>query len=85
MFHPTIIIILPIFCRQLGSKRNPSWSEITHFVTFLSTQLDDCERSVFCMADITADVLPKFKEFVITPMLQMSEVWLVATCTLYVR
>jgi hypothetical protein len=37
------------FCRHCGIK-DPSWSELHHFVSFLNKQLQYFEVSVFCAA-----------------------------------
>ena len=72
------ISILP---RNCGIP-DPSWSEIRHFVSFLNSQLRDCEQSFFCdmklMRAILAgpDVLnlEGFRSFVVRFMIQMSRV-----------
>lgn len=51
---------------------NPSWSELINFSSFLNTQLEDCEKSIFCQASLVGDLLPNFKTFVIKFMIQMS-------------
>ena len=63
-------------CRLLDNDRTrtPSWSEISHFLMFLSKQLKDCENSIYCQRSVVEDGLPHFKEFVIKFMLQMSKV-----------
>jgi hypothetical protein len=38
---------LELLLKHLENK-NPSWSEIIHFASFLNTQLIDCENSYFC-------------------------------------
>jgi hypothetical protein len=38
---------LELLLKHLENK-NPSWSEIIHFASFLNTQLIDCENSAFC-------------------------------------
>ncbi len=52
--------------------KNPSWSELIHFSSFLNTQLEDCERSIFCQTNLVGDLLPNFKTFVVKFMIQMS-------------
>ncbi|XP_048586969.1 E3 ubiquitin-protein ligase rnf213-alpha-like isoform X2 [Nematostella vectensis] len=56
---------------------NPSWSELRHFVDFLSCQLQDCEGSVYCDPAIVGDswmqnTLSGFKTFVVQFMIHMS-------------
>ena len=58
------------FHRQCGIA-NPSWAEVTHFISFLSVQLKDSEHSVFCSQEVAQD-LPGFKTFVVRSMIQMS-------------
>jgi hypothetical protein len=59
-------------CRHCG-LRDPSWSELHNFTSFMSVQLEDCEKSVFCKY-ILSDDLPGFKTFVVRFMLRMSKV-----------
>uniref|UniRef100_A0A1X7T5A9 Uncharacterized protein n=1 Tax=Amphimedon queenslandica TaxID=400682 RepID=A0A1X7T5A9_AMPQE len=58
--------------RQCGVK-DPSWSELKHFVDFLNTQLRSCESSIFCNEDIVGDVMPGLKTFVVKFMIRMSK------------
>ena len=51
---------------------NPSWSEIKYFVSFLSSQLRDCENNDFCNPDAYGEDLPGFKAFVLKLMIHMS-------------
>ena len=53
--------------------QDPSWAELRHFVWFLNTQLEDTERSVFCLPLFQED-LPNFRQFVVQFMIQMSKV-----------
>ena len=53
---------------------DPSWAQISHFVTFLNIQLSLCEKSVFCNPDFVGDVLVGFKTFVVKFMIRMSQV-----------
>lgn len=62
---------LDLLLKHLEHK-NPSWSEIIHFASFLNTQLTDCEKSNFCDERLTGDLLPGFKKFVVKFMIQMS-------------
>lgn len=54
--------------------RDPSWSEINHFVNFFSDQLELCEKSAFCQEAVVGDVFPGFKTFVVNFMARMSRV-----------
>jgi hypothetical protein len=63
-------ICLELLLKHLEVK-NPSWSEIIHFASFLNTQLVDCENSAFCSKECS-DILPGFKTFVVKFMIQMS-------------
>ena len=51
---------------------SPNWSELINFCSFLNAQLIDCENSIFCDIQLTGDLLPGFKNFVIKFMIQMS-------------
>jgi len=51
---------------------SPSWTEIINFARFLNCQLIDSEKSVYCNFEITGDLLPGFKTFVVKCMIQMS-------------
>ncbi|XP_015765580.1 PREDICTED: E3 ubiquitin-protein ligase RNF213-like [Acropora digitifera] len=59
---------------------DPSWSEIYHFVSFLNSQLSDCEQSVFCNMELMGSILSGrnvpnlkgFRSFVVRFMIQMS-------------
>ena len=64
---------------------DPSWSEIRHFVSFLNSQLRDCEQSFYCDMQLMRAVLAGpdvlnlegFRSFVVRFMIQMSRVsWL---------
>ena len=61
------------FHRQCGVK-DPSWSEIKHFVCFLDTQLRSCENSEFCNEDNVGDVMSGLKTFAVKFMVRMSKV-----------
>ena len=65
---------LNVYNRQCGVK-NPSWSELKHFVEFLNIQLRLCEDSIFCNEDIVEDVMSGFKTFVVKFMIRMSKVY----------
>ena len=60
-------------CSQSG-VRDPSWTELRHFVKFLDLQLQTCEQSVFCNELNVGDVLSGFKTFVVKFMVCMSKV-----------
>ncbi|VDH93225.1 ubiquitin carboxyl-terminal hydrolase 34 [Mytilus galloprovincialis] len=51
--------------------RDPSWSELHHFVSFLNKQLQDFEVSAFCGLAAVED-LPGFAKFVLRFLIQMS-------------
>ena len=51
--------------------QDPSWAEIRHFVSFLSSQLRDSERNDFCQPYCSED-LPGFKAFVLKFLIRMS-------------
>ena len=53
--------------------RDPSWSELHHFVWFLNTQLHDYEGNNF-VSIAAAEDLPGFAKFVLRFLIQMSRV-----------
>lgn len=53
--------------------RDPSWSEINHFITFLDLQLKPCESDFF-KPELIKDIMPGLKEFIVKFMIQMSRV-----------
>ena len=63
------------FCRHFADcdVHDPSWMELRNFLYFLNAQLEDCEKSAFCKAEIEPD-LPGFKTFVVKFMLKMAKV-----------
>ncbi|CAG2216927.1 RNF213 [Mytilus edulis] len=61
---------LQILLRHCGVK-DPSWSELYHFVSFLNRQLQDFETSAFCSPIVLQD-LPGFPAFVLKFLIQMS-------------
>ena len=65
-----------IIYRCCGVK-DPSWSEIRHFVKFLDYQLESCEKSVFTKSKFTGDVMKGLKSFVVKFMIPMSRVSLI--------
>ena len=54
--------------------RDPSWSELRHFIKFLDLQLQSCEQSAFCNEAFVADVMSGLKTFVVKFMVLMSKV-----------
>ena len=54
--------------------KEPSWSEIRHFVKFLDLQLQSCEKSVFTDPQFVGDVMAGLKGFVVKFMIRMSRV-----------
>lgn len=58
--------------------RDPSWSEIRHFVKFLDLQLKSCEESDFTDPTLVGDVMAGLKGFVIKFMICMSRVRMLA-------
>ena len=54
--------------------KEPSWSEIRHFVKFLDLQLQSCEKSVFTDPKFVGDIMAGLKEFVVKFMIRMSRV-----------
>lgn len=64
-----------VFCESSHcGVNNPTWSELSHFVTFLGTQLKTCEQSVFCDEKLVGDVMSGLKTFVVKFMMRMSKV-----------
>ena len=79
-----IVTYYCLICRNCGIP-DPSWSEIRHFVSFLNSQLRDCEQSCYCNMQLMGAVLEGlnvpnlegFRSFVVRFMIQMSRVgWL---------
>ena len=64
-------------CRFCGVK-DPSWSEIRHFMEFLSLQLKSCEESVYTDPTFVGDVMAGLKGFVVKFMIRMSRVRTIA-------
>jgi len=72
----TCLMLLLSYC----GIPDPSWSEIRHFVSFLNSQLRDCEQSYFCDMKLMRAVLEGpnvpnlegFRSFVARFMIQMS-------------
>ncbi|KAK3096790.1 hypothetical protein FSP39_003301 [Pinctada imbricata] len=61
---------LQILLRHCGI-RDPSWSELKHFVRFLNSQLSNFETSAYCSLAAAED-LPGFAQFVLRFLIQMS-------------
>ncbi|KAJ7355098.1 hypothetical protein OS493_027887, partial [Desmophyllum pertusum] len=51
---------------------DPSWAELQHFVNFLDSQLQACEKSSFCKTEFVRDTLKGFRSFVVQFMILMS-------------
>ena len=66
----SIVLFQP---RQCG-VRDPSWSEVRYFVTFLDIQLQSCEQSIFCDEKLVGDVMSGLKSFVVNFMIAMAKV-----------
>ena len=64
-------IIVPPLHSNCGIK-DPSWSEIRHFIKFLNIQLQSCEASVFCDEMFVGDIMSGLKSFVVKFMIRMS-------------
>ncbi|KAJ7339375.1 hypothetical protein OS493_005769 [Desmophyllum pertusum] len=62
---------LMLLIRNCGIP-DPSWSEIRHFVSFLNSQLRDCEQSDYCDMQLMRSILEGFRSFVVRFMIQMS-------------
>ena len=66
--HQSCLLVLLQNC----GVKDPSWAEINYFVSFLSSQLRDCENNDFCNPDAYGEDLPGFKAFVMKFMIRMS-------------
>ena len=74
-------VFLYLYFLRFFNLTDPSWLELSHFVSFLNTQLTACERSVYCDANWVTDVstgVTGFKSFVVKFMINMS---VVSVCT----
>lgn len=69
-----IVLYYMLFSYSQCGVKNPSWSELKHFVEFLYTQLKACENSIFCNESIVGDVMSGLKTFVMKFMIRMSMV-----------
>ncbi|KAM3598560.1 uncharacterized protein V6R79_019582 [Siganus canaliculatus] len=67
--HAECLQMLLMYCGIV----EPSWAELRNFAWFLNLQLQDCETSVFCDANITGDTLAGFKTFVVNFMILMAK------------
>lgn len=84
VFHLTSVTVRVMYVsmfRSCGIKE-PSWSEIQHFLCFLDIQLELCERSVFCTS-VAGEELAGLKGFAVKIMIQMSMVSLASHKILY--
>ncbi len=61
-------LLLRNFC-----VKQPTWMELTHFASFLNTQLRASETSVFCNPDLVREELPGMKSFVVRFLILMSK------------
>ncbi len=61
-------VLLSYCCVQ-----NPSWAELFYFASFLNSQLESSEKSVFCNPDLVSQEFPGMKHFVLKCLLQMSQ------------
>ena len=68
-----MLLSLTLLARYCGIK-NPSWSELRHFIKFLGLQLKSIEQSVYCNESLVGDVLKGMKSFAVKCMIQMSRV-----------
>ena len=84
VWYAIMVTFYCLLCRNCGIP-DPSWSEIRHFVSFLNSQLRDCEQSFYCDMQLMRAVLAGpdvlnlegFRSFVVRFMIQMSRVsWL---------
>ena len=66
------VSFLIIICYSYCGLKDPSWSEINHFIKFLDVQLQSCELSVFCDSKLTGDIFSGLKGFVVKFMIRMS-------------
>ena len=60
-------------CFRKCGLDNPTWSELRHYVYFLSNQLSKFEASPYC-GQAYADDLPGFRKFVLKFMFDMAKV-----------
>ncbi|KAK7926035.1 hypothetical protein WMY93_008345 [Mugilogobius chulae] len=67
--HGECLQMLLMYCGIM----NPSWAELRNFAWFLNLQLQDCETSDFCNAELTGDTLVGFKGFVVDFMILMAK------------
>jgi len=55
------------------SIRHPTWVELTHFASFLNSQLASSEKSSFCDPDLVREDFPGMKTFVIKFLISMAK------------
>ena len=76
-FNPDTVVcrspqeMLQLFLKHCGVKQ-PSWTEIRNFATFLNTQLSDCDNSDYCLSAAIGEEWKGFKSFVIKFLIHMS-------------
>lgn len=68
----TILFFFSPFQISKCGVKDPSWSEVRHFVEFFNIQLQSCEESVFCDEMFIHDVMSGLKGFVVKFMIRMS-------------
>jgi len=66
--HDCLDILLKKFC-----IKDPSWMELTHFASFLNTQLRSSENSIYCNPEAMGEDCPGIKSFVVRFLIQMSK------------
>ena len=69
-----MLIVVSLCPSRHCGLRDPSWSELDHFIRFLAVQLHSCEQSVYCNESIVGDTLSGMKSFVVKFMVRMSKV-----------
>ncbi|KAJ8390752.1 hypothetical protein AAFF_G00101320 [Aldrovandia affinis] len=67
--HVECLQMLFLYCGVL----DPSWAELRNFAGFLNEQLRDCEKSVYCNANLVGDTLQGFRNFVVDFMILMAK------------
>lgn len=58
-----------------GDEFDPSWSEVLNFITFLNTQLCDCETSTFSQLAAGMRGFKGFKDFIVRFSIVMAKVF----------
>ena len=67
------MVVVHFIIHRYCGLRKPSWSELRHYVYFLSNQLIKIQNSPYTWPD-SADDLPGFRKFVTAFMFRMAEV-----------